>query len=99
MGGGQGGPLVFLRHATPGDGTLAGLMVLAMMAHHERPLSELVGGFDPFPQAQLAVAVSRKPALSTLPTVREAIAGAEAALCGAGRARAFELTHADSSTR
>ncbi len=85
FGGEQSGHLVFLQHGTTGDGTLAGLMVLAMMLHEGRPLSELVGGFDPFPQALLAIEVKKKTPLLTLDPVRLAIEKAEATLGAAGR--------------
>jgi phosphoglucosamine mutase len=85
FGGEQSGHLIFLQHATTGDGTLAGLMVLAMMLEAGRPLSEIVHGFEPFPQAQVAVAVQHKPPLASLDTVQEAIRRAERALGERGR--------------
>src|SRR6185503_4840810 len=42
LGGEQSGHIVFLDHATTGDGIVAALRVLAIMAKEQRPLSELV---------------------------------------------------------
>jgi phosphoglucosamine mutase len=41
LGGEQSGHLVFLDHASTGDGIVAALQVLALMVRKERPLSEL----------------------------------------------------------
>ena len=41
MGGEQSGHLIFLDHATTGDGTLAALQLLAVMCRQQKPLSEL----------------------------------------------------------
>jgi phosphoglucosamine mutase len=43
FGGEQSGHLVFLDHATTGDGIVAALQVLAIMVEEGRPLSELAG--------------------------------------------------------
>jgi phosphoglucosamine mutase len=44
FGGEQSGHLIFLDHATTGDGTVAALQVAAMMMEEGRPLSELARG-------------------------------------------------------
>ena len=44
FGGEQSGHLVFLDHATTGDGIVAALRVLAVMVREGRPLSELATG-------------------------------------------------------
>ena len=41
FGGEQSGHLVFLDHATTGDGLVAALQVLAIVLREQRPLSEL----------------------------------------------------------
>ncbi len=41
FGGEQSGHLIFLDHATTGDGTVAALQVIAIMLQESRPLSEL----------------------------------------------------------
>ena len=50
FGGEQSGHLIFLDHATTGDGTLAALQLLAVMAEEGKPLSELASVMTPFPQ-------------------------------------------------
>ena len=52
-GGEQSGHLVFLDHATTGDGTLAALQLLAVMCRQQKPLSELTSIFEPVPQTLL----------------------------------------------
>jgi phosphoglucosamine mutase len=85
FGGEQSGHLVFLDHVTTGDGIAAGLNVLAVMAREGRALSELARCFEAVPQALVNVAVSRRQALSELPTVQKAIAAAERTLGKRGR--------------
>ncbi len=85
FGGEQSGHLVFLDHATTGDGTLAALMVLAMMLEKERPLSELVAGFEPYPQALISVQVASKPPLDTVDSVQRVLREVERRLRGRGR--------------
>ncbi|RMG16782.1 MAG: phosphoglucosamine mutase [Deltaproteobacteria bacterium] len=85
FGGEQSGHLVFLDHATTGDGTLAALMVLAMMLEKERPLSELVAGFEPYPQALISVQVASKPPLDTVDPVQRVLREVERRLRGRGR--------------
>jgi phosphoglucosamine mutase len=85
LGGEQSGHMVFLDHATTGDGTVAALNLLAVLQKTGRPLSELAGVMTLFPQTQVAVAVKRKPELSTLPGVTKAVRAAESALGADGR--------------
>jgi phosphoglucosamine mutase len=44
FGGEQSGHLVFLDHATTGDGIVAALQVAAIMIEEQKPLSELARG-------------------------------------------------------
>ncbi len=41
LGGEQSGHVIFADHATTGDGTLTGILLLDIMARRGRPLSEL----------------------------------------------------------
>src|SRR4029079_13271069 len=75
LGGEQSGHLIFLDHATTGDGTLAALQLLAVICRQEKPLSELASIFKPFPQTLLNVAVKQKRDLGELPDVMRAIKG------------------------
>jgi phosphoglucosamine mutase len=85
FGGEQSGHLVFLDHATTGDGTLAALQVLAMLCRKKKPLSELTRLFEPVPQTLLSCGVRERRPLEQLPNVQRAIRGAEASLGQEGR--------------
>jgi phosphoglucosamine mutase len=85
LGGEQSGHLVFLDHATTGDGTLAALQVLAIAVREQKPVSELVRVMERVPQVLKGVKVRAKPAISSLPAVEAAIEAAERELQGRGR--------------
>lgn len=86
FGGEQSGHLVFLDHATTGDGTLAALQVLAILLREKRPLSELVDAvLEPVPQALVNVALAEKRPLDELPRTRASIREVERTLDGTGR--------------
>ena len=63
LGGEQSGHLVFLDHASTGDGTVAALQVLAVMLREGKPLSELAArALERVPQVLHNVTLpSRKP--------------------------------------
>lgn len=85
FGGEQSGHLVFLDHATTGDGTLAALQVLALMVRSQKPLSELTTIFSPVPQVLLNVVVKEKRELANLPEVMKTIGQVEKKLGREGR--------------
>jgi phosphoglucosamine mutase len=85
FGGEQSGHLVFLDHATTGDGTLAALQVLAVMCRAQKPMSELTKIFQPVPQVLLNFQVREKRELSNLPDVQKVIAAVEKKLGKEGR--------------
>jgi len=85
IGGEQSGHLVFLSHATTGDGIVTALQILSVMCHKKRPLSELAGWMTPLPQVLENVEVSERRPLDELPEVCEAVEAAETALSGQGR--------------
>jgi phosphoglucosamine mutase len=85
FGGEQSGHLVFLNHATTGDGTIAALELLSVLRKSERPMSELAEVMEVFPQTQINLAVSSKPELGALPDVMRAIQSVEAELGAEGR--------------
>ena len=60
FGGEQSGHLIFLDHNTTGDGILAALQLLAVMIKREKPLSELAGIMETFPQVLKNVRTSQK---------------------------------------
>ena len=85
FGGEQSGHLVFLDHATTGDGMVAALQVLAVMAETGRPLSELASGMVRYPQVLVNVKVGSKRPLAELPDVQALIARVEGELASEGR--------------
>jgi phosphoglucosamine mutase len=85
LGGEQSGHLVFLDHATTGDGIVAALRVLAIMAREGRPLSELAKVMTRTPQVLVNTAVDKKVPLDQLPDVLRMIADIERQLGDDGR--------------
>ncbi len=86
LGGEQSGHIIFLDHATTGDGTVAALRVLAVMLEEGRPLSELIAGaMVRYPQVLVNFAVSHKRPLEELSEVQRAISAVERELGVEGR--------------
>lgn len=85
LGGEQSGHLVFLDHATTGDGIIAALRVLAIMSREGRSLSELAKVMTRTPQVLVNTAVPRKVPLEELAEVKALIAKAERELGDEGR--------------
>jgi phosphoglucosamine mutase len=85
LGGEQSGHMIFLDHNTTGDGLITALQALAIMQRKGCRFSELVSGFERFPQVLLNVRVSEKKPIESLPSVLEAIRRVEEALGGNGR--------------
>ena len=86
FGGEQSGHLIFLDHATTGDGLIAAMQVLAILRREERPLSELAAEvMDRVPQVLVNVTLPKRRPLDELPKTTKAIALAEKALGKDGR--------------
>jgi phosphoglucosamine mutase len=85
LGGEQSGHIIFLDHATTGDGIIAALRVLAVMVAEQRPLSELSRAMTRYPQVLLNFAVARKRPFDEMPAVQKLIARVESALGRDGR--------------
>ena len=85
LGGEQSGHLVFLDHATTGDGIVAALRVLAVMVREGRPLSELATCMTRTPQVLVNVKVDRKRPLEELNDVVSLIRSVETELGDDGR--------------
>jgi phosphoglucosamine mutase len=86
LGGEQSGHIVFLDHATTGDGMVAALRVLAASLTDERPLSELSQrAMVRYPQVLLNFSVARKRPFAEMPAVQEVIARVEGDLGAEGR--------------
>jgi len=69
FGGEQSGHTIFLDYNTTGDGILTALQVLAIMRREGRPLADLAGIMEVFPQVLLNVRVSQRADLSAIPEV------------------------------
>jgi phosphoglucosamine mutase len=85
LGGEQSGHLVFLDHATTGDGVVAALATLAVMLREGKPLSELSRVLTRMPQVIVNKVVAAKKPIEDLPKVTRAIRAAERALGKQGR--------------
>jgi phosphoglucosamine mutase len=85
LGGEQSGHIIFLDHATTGDGMVAALRVLAVMVEEGRPLSELGRAMVRYPQVLLNFVVARKLPLEDMPVVQQCIARVEGDLGADGR--------------
>ncbi len=84
VGGEQSGHMILTDYATTGDGLVAGLQVLAELVRQNKPASEVLHLFDPVPQLLKNVRFSSGKPLDA-PSVKQAIADAEAELSGTGR--------------
>jgi phosphoglucosamine mutase len=85
LGGEQSGHIIFLDHATTGDGMVAALRVLAVMVQEGRPLSELAAAMTRYPQVLLNFAVPKKRPFNEMPAVTQLIAKVERDLGSEGR--------------
>jgi phosphoglucosamine mutase len=86
FGGEQSGHLVFLEHASTGDGIVAALQVLEMMLAEERPLSELAREIMvKVPQVLENVTLPERRPLEKMPTLSALSAKIERALGHKGR--------------
>ena len=85
IGGEESGHMIFLDHHTTGDGIITALQLIAAMIRKGKPLSELAGMMEIFPQKLINVPVKSKPDISTVPQVVAAIKQAEAELGDRGR--------------
>jgi phosphoglucosamine mutase len=85
LGGEQSGHLVFLDHATTGDGIIAALQVLTIMKRTGTPLSRLAGVMTPIPQLLESFTVARRAPLERLESVTRVIRQVEHELGDEGR--------------
>jgi phosphoglucosamine mutase len=85
LGGEQSGHVIFLEHATTGDGLLTALRVIEIMLESGKGLDELAGDLEIYPQILLNVRVSQKRPLEDMPDVVREIREAELAFRNSGR--------------
>lgn len=85
IGGEESGHMIFLDHHTTGDGIITAMQLVAAMIKEGKPLSELAGLMDVYPQKLINVDVKSKPEISTVPELADAIKQVEAELGDQGR--------------
>ncbi len=85
IGGEQSGHLIFLEHATTGDGMLTALRILEIMATTGESLDALTAGLQVYPQKLVNVRVKERKPLIDLSAVQGAILSAERELGTEGR--------------
>ena len=85
LGGEQSGHVIFLDHATTGDGLVTALKLMQAMADAGEPLSTLAGVMEKVPQLLINVKVRDKEALQGSRRVSEAMRRWEGRLQGEGR--------------
>lgn len=88
IGGEQSGHMIFLEHATTGDGELTALQILDLLCRSGKRASELFGACKRYPQELINVAVDgndAKQRVMEAQWLRDAIAEKERLLGGEGR--------------
>jgi phosphoglucosamine mutase len=85
FGGEQSGHLIFLDHATTGDGIVAALQVLAILAREQKPVSELSRVMERMPQVLESLLLPARRPLSDMAQLSARIAHYEQVLGRDGR--------------
>lgn len=85
FGGEQSGHLVFLDHITTGDGILAALQLLSVMEKQGKPISELAGIMESFPQVLKNVRTAERIDANKIKGFPERVAAFEEQLGSDGR--------------
>jgi phosphoglucosamine mutase len=85
FGGEQSGHLIFLDHATTGDGIVAALQVLGILVREGRPLSELASVMQPVPQVQESLKLPNRRPIDQMPALSKQIKDIEQQLGKQGR--------------
>ncbi len=85
LGGEQSGHIIFLDHATTGDGLVTALMVLKQLRASGQPLSALANVIDVYPQKLVNITVPEVKGWDAHSVIRRAITDAETDLGDTGR--------------
>jgi phosphoglucosamine mutase len=85
LGGEQSGHILFLDHASTGDGILAGLKLLEIMTLTDKPLSHLAHVMEEIPQLTKSFEVPAKPPLESLSNAQALLANFTQKLKDEGR--------------
>jgi phosphoglucosamine mutase len=86
FGGEQSGHMIFLDHATTGDGLVAALQLLAIVIRQQKPLSELADrAMERVPQTLISVKLAARKPLDEMARTQKAVKSAEKSLGKNGR--------------
>ncbi|MRS12683.1 MAG: phosphoglucosamine mutase [Actinobacteria bacterium] len=85
FGGEQSGHVIFLEHASTGDGLITALQLAAVIRRSGKRLSELAGVMTHYPQVLLNVPVNHRELFSASSVIAQAVREAEAELAEDGR--------------
>ena len=88
IGGEQSGHMIFLEHATTGDGQLTALQILALLKQEGKKASEIFGACPQYPQVLINIAMADndvKKAVMASDKLWDEVKAEEAALNGKGR--------------
>lgn len=85
LGGETSGHIIFSRHATTGDGTLAAIKLVECMSFYDKKVSQLVSGVSMFPQLVKSAPVAKMPPLEEVLSLQKAVRAAEDKVGGNGR--------------
>jgi len=85
LGGEQSGHIIYLDHATTGDGLVTALMVLKQLREAHETLSQLASVMEVFPQKLINITVAEVKGWDAHSVIRRAIADAETDLGDSGR--------------
>lgn len=85
LGGEQSGHIIFNDYTTTGDGLVAALQLLAVLVEKQKPASELLHAFEPFPQILKNIRIENADQALAHAGVKKAISEAENQLKNKGR--------------
>jgi phosphoglucosamine mutase len=85
LGGEQSGHIIFLRHATTGDGLLTAVQFLSLSRQRGVPVSEIAACMERYPQVILNIPVTDREKLDQAQEVWDAVVVAERDLADDGR--------------
>jgi phosphoglucosamine mutase len=85
LGGEQSGHVIFLQHATTGDGLLTALRMIEIVHQSGKTLDTLIEEIKTYPQKLVNIRVKQKRPLGELSMVQAEIEAAERAFNGSGR--------------
>ena len=85
LGGEESGHIIFDKLSTTGDGIITAISLMEIICTAEKPLSELVSGYHPYPQRVVNLKVSDKDAVCRDDVVLAAVEKAHEKLTETGR--------------